>query len=206
MKKDSEEAIETRDNEIREVKHVHSAASTVWGEDLDNANKKLDNLKKDLNKKDVELEEEKTKNLGLEKKVISLLDTLYGCDECGYHGDFCKCNYELDDSMEGNDDVAAPDPVCVIAHPPTPAVAPHVLPPTPTTPPWSPPANPPCSSCGGLNYGPCPNSLCFGCIPPLKARRISNNSPSRTPPGTPPPLRGKHLSMLGNMPAASSAN
>ena len=60
----------------------------------------------------------------------------------------------------------------------------------------TPTATPPCSSCGGENYGPCPDSVCFGCISPLKI--IS--SPSRTPPGTPPPLQGKHW-LLGNMPS-----
>ena len=135
----------------------------------------------------------KKANIGLEEKVISLLDTLYGCEECGRHGDYCECN-DLDD----HDDFIE-DPGCL----PNPPSAPSETSPSPHLPrttsmaaPWTPPATQSCSKCGGENYGPCPDSVCFGCIPALKVRRISSssNSPSRTPPGTPPLLRRKHHS------------
>ena len=29
---------------------------------------------------------------GLEEKIDSLLDLLYGCYQCGRHGDFCECD------------------------------------------------------------------------------------------------------------------
>ena len=38
------------------------------------------------------------KNEDLEDKITSLLDLLYGCNDCGRHGDYCEC-----DDMEGND-------------------------------------------------------------------------------------------------------
>ena len=174
LKKD----LEIRDNEMREVKDAQMLAK----EDLDNAKKEIiDQRKKieDLNEKDLELEDVRKENFELERKVNSLLDTLYGCEECGYHGDFCECNDNSYDTMEGHDDEVAPDPECVYLCTPTstPLMSPissHVLPPTLTTPPWTPPAS-------------------------------SSSPSSRTPPGTPPQLREKHVSVLGNMPAASSA-
>ena len=176
LKKD----LETSDNEMREVKD----AQILVKADLDNANKEiLDQQKKIevLNKKDLELEDMKKENIELERKVNSLFDTLYGCEECGYHGDFCKCDGESDETKEGYDDEAVPNLECVSVRPPTPTfstmstTSSHVLPPTPTTPPWTPPAS-------------------------------SSSPSSRTPPGTPSQLRKKKGSVYGNMPAASSAH
>ena len=95
LKKD----LETSDNEMREVKD----AQILVKADLDNANKEiLDQQKKIevLNKKDLELEDMKKENIELERKVNSLFDTLYGCEECGYHGDFCKCDGKSDGTKE----------------------------------------------------------------------------------------------------------
>ena len=39
---------------------------------------------KDLERKDAELEKVRNENLGLEDKLNSLLDVLYGCEECGF--------------------------------------------------------------------------------------------------------------------------
>ena len=46
---------------------------------------------KDLERKDAELEKDRNENLGLEEKLNSLLDVLYGCEECGHHGNYCEC-------------------------------------------------------------------------------------------------------------------
>ena len=191
----------------------HKMEIKVLKKDLDKTNKEMivlaKNLK-DLEGKDAELEEVRNKNLGLEEKLISLLDVLYGCEECGRHGDYCECNYfnGPSDSIEEKNvvPVSNPDPDCPTIcplKPPEISIAPQQSLPASTTPPWTPPATPPCSSCGGDNYGPSPASVCFGCISPLKIRTVSSSAPSTTPPGTPPPLRGKH-DKLGNMPAIVS--
>ena len=131
-------------------------------------------------------------NKDLEEKVNSLLDLLYGCNDCGRHGDFCECDY-----LEGDGTELSPPDQQVFHQPsPPPAVTSanpdDVHPLTSSTTPWTPPPTPPCSTCGGVNYGPCPTNVCFGCIPPLTVQDTPpcTNSPSRTPPGTPPPLRG----------------
>ena len=125
-------------------------------------------------------------NKDLEEKVNSLLDLLYGCNDCGRHGDFCECD-DIEDNIE-----SSPFDQHVFQQPsPTPAVT--DLPPlTSSTSPWTPPPTPPCSMCGGMNYGPCPTNVCFGCIPPLIMPDTPpcTNSPSRTPPGTPSPFSG----------------
>ena len=112
----------------------------------------------------------------------SLLDILYGCHECG----LCAC--ECDDSIP-EDRVTSSEPSSPSAKPfETPA--PHHPPqPGSSSSSWSPPPTPPCDSCGGTNFGPCPSSVCFACIPPLQMDpELNTRSPSRTPPGTPPPL------------------
>ena len=151
--KDCEEAFKTRDTanealaKLNKVLHEnrdgfkkekasilneHRAEIKTLRKDQGEANNEIINLKKkieDLNAKDAELEEFKNANAGLEEKIISLLDTLYGCEECGRHGDFCECDvYEPDYLVEvESDDVLVPDPGC----------------PTHT----NPPSTPPCSSC-----------------------------------------------------------
>ena len=122
----------------------------------------------------------KNSNAGLEEKVNSLLDTLYGCEECGRHGDFCECGNDVDepdDPVEGDYEATVPhSDSSTYTNPPsasTPSwtsILPHLPPPSSSSTPWTPPATPPCSSCGGKNYGACPDNICFGCIPPLEAR------------------------------------
>ena len=140
-----------------------------------------------LHVKDEMLNDLAKKNEDLEDKINSLLDLLYGCNDCGRHGDYCECDY-----TEGNDvQIPAPDQ-CELRQPsPPPTVTPCVPPPSSTSPPWTPPPTPPCSGCGGVNYGPCPTSLCFACIPSLTIPDAPpcSSSPSTTPPGTPPSLR-----------------
>ena len=152
-------------------------------------------LKKQFNQqlevKDDTLNKLTKKNKDLEEKVDSLLDLLYGCNDCGRFGDSCEC-----DELEG-DNIESSPPDQHVFHQPSPppvvtSVKPDVHPLTSSTTPWTPPPTPPCSTCGGVNYGPCPSNVCFSCIPPLTIPDTppDSNSPSRTPPGSPPPLRG----------------
>ena len=83
---------------------------TVLKKDLDMTNKEmivLVNNLTDLEGKDAELEEVRNKNLGLKEKLISLLDVLYGCKECGRHEIYCKCNY-LNGSSDSIEKQAGP--------------------------------------------------------------------------------------------------
>ena len=127
----------------------------------------------------------------LQEKLTSLLDILYGCHECGLCD--CECNDAGDE-----DCTSSLPPECVttgdgnLSSPPdTPSqTTPSTQhPPHPSLSPWTPPPTPPCASCGGVNFGPCPSSICFGCMPPLISKPVlDTSSPSRTPSGTPPPL------------------
>ena len=172
-------------------------------------NKKCGNeLEKQLAEKDSEINELTKEKIELEDKMNSLLDVLYGCCECGRHGDFCECDATAGENADTNcQDDTQPDLSSLqqASPSPPPTVTPVYLPP-PTSispPPWTPPATPPCSSCGGYNYGPCPTSVCYACIPPTQPSTSSGSmSPSRTPPGTPPPFRGSHQSA----PTSSSSN
>ena len=154
-------------------------------------NKKAgDENKEQLDVKDKMLNEFAKKNEILEDKINSLLDLLYGCNDCGRHGDYCEC-----DNMEENDaQQPAPDPPELSQPSPPLTATPCVPPPSSTSPPWTPPPTPPCSGCGGVNYGPCPTSLCFVCIPPLTIKDATpcSDSPSTTPPGTPPSISRTH--------------
>ena len=58
---------------------------------LDKANKEVIDIKKRLDEKDANVVELKKTNVELEEKLVSLLDVLYGCEECGRHGDYCEC-------------------------------------------------------------------------------------------------------------------
>ena len=174
---------------------------------LNKANKEIIDIKKRLDEKDAKIVELKKTNVELEEKLVSLLDVLYGCEECGRHGDYCECNNLIEHNLLEGDGAPVPDPVCLSHSPPSSThsetfKSPSVSPPTSTTAQWTPPPTPPCSSCGGINYGPCPENVCFVCIPALKARSCS--PPTRTPPGTPPLLRRNIQPVLGNMPASFS--
>ena len=151
-------------------------------------NKKAgDKVKEQLEVKDKMLNELAKKNEGLEEKINSILDLLYGCNDCGRHGDYCEC-----DNIEGNDvQLPAPNPQEFCQPSPQHAVTPCIPPPCSTSPPWTPPPTPPCGSCGGVNNGPSPTSVCFVCVPSLTtpAHPPSSISPSTTPPGTPPSFR-----------------
>ena len=162
------------------------------------AKKSSDNTNEQLDVKDKLFKELAKKNEDLEEKVNSLLDLLYGCNACGRFGEFCEC-----DDIEGDDAELSASEQQVLRQPsPAPptvtSVTPHVPPPCSTSPPWTPPPTPPCSSCGGVNFGPCPTSVCFMCIPPLTIPNTQpcSNSPSTTPPGTPPSIRGTHHQSL----------
>ena len=144
-----------------------------------------------LARKNDELKEAITEKVTLEEKVTSLLDILYGCNQCGLLE--CECK----DSDE-EDNASIPLEECVSTQPPPPLTPTPFLPlsaplPPPSSgqSPWTPPPTPPCSSCGGINFGPSPSNVCFVCIPPLlitsqHSSRGRSPSPSRTPPGTPP--------------------
>ena len=154
--------------------------------DLEIENNKLKN---EVIEKEDEVRKTVEEKASLQEKMSSLLDLLYGCDQCG----LCEC--ECSNSVKEDDDSFLP-PQCVttwdqsspdITASQTPA-AEH--PSQSSSSPWTPPPTPPCSSCGGINFGPCPSSVCFGCIPTLQSiPEPDASSPSRTPPGTPPLLR-----------------
>ena len=153
-------------------------------EEIKNLDKKNIELKEKLDLKDDEARKILHEKVNIEEKMESLLDILYGCHECG----LCAC--ECDDSIP-EDRVTSSEPSSPSAKPfETPAPH-HPPPPQPgsSSSSWSPPPTPPCDSCGGTNFGPCPSSVCFACIPPLQIDQEHNTrSPSGTPPGTPPPL------------------
>ena len=142
-----------------------------------------------LAEKVAKLQEVEKEKLVQEDKVNSLLDLLYGCNDCGRHGDYCECDVSEDPNCQTEPD----DCESGQTSPPYPSSM-KTAPPTSTSPPslWTPPPTPPCDSCGGENFGPCPTHLCFACIPPFTPPVCTaSSSPSRTPPGTPPPpLRG----------------
>ena len=133
--------------------------------------------------KAVEIKRMCNEKVELEEKVNSLLDTLYGCNHCGRQECALNCEeYEeflkAENAEAGNADYENADDVGhdtpeqselqqVILQPamktPTTTVTPSPPPYQSST--WSPPPTPPCSSCGADNYGPCPGTLCFACIP-----------------------------------------
>ena len=173
-------------------------------EKLDNENKSLEQKikssiedleikdikhKEELVVKDDEVRKNKEEISSLQEKLKSLLDILYGCHECG----LCDC--ECHDSVQEDCDNSLL-PQCVTtgdseqsSPPDTPLqTTPAQHPARPT--PWTPPPTPPCTSCGGVDVGPCPGSVCFACLPPLKSKpEYGTSSPSGTPPGTPPQAR-----------------
>ena len=140
--------------------------------------------------KEVELNEAVEEKVKLEKKVTDLLDVLYGCPECGCN--LCECNSSLSgDNSDADRNIGSPLPSLTPAAAVSFETPASLIPPPSSRSPWIPPPTPPCESCGGINFGPSPSSLCFECIPPLESKPPpdSSDSPSRTPPGTPPQQR-----------------
>ena len=179
-KSTANKSIECKDKEIARLEAKNT--------NLENEN---NNLKEELVVKENESKEILEDKMSLEEKINSLLDVLYGCPECGLNK--CECGEAF---MEEDSSSYLP-PQCASTVEPSfpPSTTPSNTPaaPQPPTqsssgsPPWTPPPTPPCISCGEANFGPCPSSVCFACIPPLQIKPESNNSsPSRTPPGTPP--------------------
>ena len=61
---------------------------------------------KHIDEKDAEVEELKKANAVLEEKITSLLDVLYSCKDCGWHGDYCEWKLnEPDNLIEAKNDV-----------------------------------------------------------------------------------------------------
>ena len=183
--------VENLENENQTLKNINDiktreieVADEVKREEVSKLNKQLNDVKHAFKKEKHELlqdfkteqEEKKKIDIEIREKLIiledenlKLKDVLYGCPECGLHSCEC-CDLENTSSPPASPTLAA-DRSC------------------PSSPsPWTPPPTPPCVGCGGINFGPCPSSLCFACIPPLQIKQpeSSSSSPSRTPPGTPP--------------------
>ena len=137
--------------------------------------------------KDDEVRNISDEKAGLQEKIESLLDLLYGCNACG----LCDC--ECSDSAKEDEDCDSSLPQYMSGEQPsspspdTPSQTP-APPPRSNSSPWTPPPTPPCTTCGRVNFGPCPSNVCFACIPPLECQPEPTGSPSRTPPGTPPLL------------------
>ena len=156
-----------------------------------NLKNEITKMKEELVAKDDEVKKNIDEKAGLQEKVESLLDLLYGCNACGLFECECSdssvredCDNSLRPQNAMNGDQPSPPPDTSSQTP-----VPHP-PPQPSSTPWTPPPTPPCSSCGGINFGPCPSSVCFDCIPPLERKiEFNTGSLSRTPPGTPPQLR-----------------
>ena len=171
----SNRTLKAKEKEIIKIKSEEENLSTncnVLKSEISNKNIEF---KEKLAKKDTALDEAFKEKAQLEEKVNSLLDLLYGCNGCGFMN--CECS---EDEAEPNSSDRSP-----LSLEPR-----HPLPPGNDLSSWAPPPTPPCESCGGINFGPSPSSLCFACVPPLQSKAASyNNSPSRTPPGTPPRMR-----------------
>ena len=105
----------------RQLLKEHRNEVKAWKKDLGEAksqivrverrlteeNKKaINDFEKQLGVKDEKLNVVSTEKQELEEKMNSLLDVLYGCCECGRHGDFCECNaidVENDECRETSD-------------------------------------------------------------------------------------------------------
>ena len=205
------EIVSSKEKEIKRLEEQSQLEKTLYEkENKTNA----DDFKGQLAAKDVKINELSKEVFDLEEAKTSLLDLVYGCNDCGRHGDFCECN--VDEEINNNVEPAAsdfftkdasltqPDHCGLLQAPPSPKATetpvtlnlPHPAS-TLQTSAWTPPPNPPCSSCGGENYGPCPASVCFSCLPQIETTPPSNSTGrcSTTPPGTPPTLRWSQKSL-----------
>ena len=173
-------------NKNKKLKENEVTKLEIKNNNLDEKLKHLESENSELKEKFVFKNDEMMK---LEEKMKSLLDILYGCHECG----LCEC--ECSDSVSVDCGSYLPPQCATTLEPSSPPASAQRHPSQPSSCPssWTPPPTPPCISCGGANFGPCPGSVCFACIPPLTIQpEASSNSPSRTPPGTPPLLRIEH--------------
>ena len=225
QKKETEKVISKKNDDINILKDAIKASKVdkeklcirlaekemLEKKNVEEIKKAGDAFKEQLKAKDVKMYELVKEKSGLEEKCNSLLDLLYGCNECGRFGDFCECDGDTMDE-ENNVELLDHDLLSLNASltplghcsllqtpsspPPTELPVLHTPQAISTSPPptWTPPATPPCSRCGAENYGPCPASMCFACIPPLAAApsNTDSSSPPRTLPGTPPPLSWNH--------------
>ena len=166
----------------------HDIEIKALKEDVDDLKKENTKLKDKCVIKDEELGEAFDQKVKLEEKLNSLLDVLYGCPECGLNN--CECDYSVNKGdFQPEDRSFSQHCTTQSSPPPTPSTR-LLPPPSSDSSSWTPPPTPPCISCGGINFGPSPNNLCFKCISPLRCKSPQNNiSPSRTPPGTPPTIR-----------------
>ena len=162
-----------------ENKNLKEQSKTSF-KDLESENNKL---KEEVIEKDNELKKTMDEKANLQEKMESLLDLLYGCNQCG----LCECECNDPDKEDCGSSVP---PQHETTRDPSPDTTSQTPAPQSRSTPWTPPPSPPCSNCGGINFGPCPSSVCFGCIPPLSINSEPDaSSPSRTPPGTPPLFR-----------------
>ena len=167
--------LQTRVKMMQNVKLADHEAFELKNKEFDSLKIKNDELEAQV-KDNIELREKLSE---IENENLKLKDVLYGCCECGMYT--CEC----DDFVNEQDDCSHTPLNCVTPSQPSPPSAASL---EPGSFPWTPPPTPPCVNCGGVNFGPSPSSLCFGCIPPLESRAppTSSHSPSTTPPGTPP--------------------
>ena len=154
--------------------------------DVQEENRKL---KKQCVLKDDELKEAFDQKVMQEEKITSLLDVLYGCPECGLNS--CECDNSVnEDDYAENSSSTQPSTLPSFPPPISSALAQLLPRPSSDVSTWTPPPTPPCTSCGGVNFGPSPADLCFKCISPLRNKSPHNSSShTGTPPGTPPALR-----------------
>ena len=183
LKREKIESSENMMSKVQEIGKLKIEINTIE-EKTKNAieDLKIENIKlrEDIVEKDEEVKKSINENAILEEKMKSLLDILYGCHECGLCD--CDCHNSVDEET-GSSLPPQSSP------PDTPSQTPSQHYPQPNSQ-WTPPPTPPCASCGGVNFGPCPGSVCFVCIPPIQSKpEHEATSPSRTPPGTPPQIR-----------------
>ena len=174
-----------------EVKHLRkelgeeNKVSIKLREKLDDLEHENSKLKENIGIKDDLIGKAMEEKVSLEEKVESLLNLLYGCNKCGLLE--CECSEDCgSDLLPQSETPYEPSPPSAAEAP----AAQQLPQPSSGSSPWTPPPTPPCDSCGGINFGPCPSSICFNCIEPLQNKpETDTSSPSRTPPGTPPLLR-----------------
>ena len=202
--RDLEATIKVKNHDVESLERDLSELRNKFKEEKNEIIKSVkEEAKEELARKNDELREAIKEKDKFEEKVNSLLDVLYGCPECGLYE--CECQ----DSPDGDYFVCTPLQENVSSTLP-PATLPSMTSTAPLLPQlsedpslWTPPPTPPCITCGGINYGPSPKSMCFACIPPPRITSPHSSpgrssSPSRTPPGTPPLLRWGTASNIKN--------